>query len=296
MNIYKSIRENILRTWLLLFLIFIIIVLIGWIVSFIFNSQIILYAAIVLALITNIVSYYYSDKLVILLTGAKPLDKKEFLQVYQIVENLCIASGLPLPKLYIIETPTCNAFATGRSPQKAAIVFTRGILKLLERSELEGVIAHELSHIKNKDILVGTIAAIAVSFIAIVADFALRSWWLQNNREERNINPLILLISFFGLILIPLVAQLIQLAISRQREFLADASGALLTRYPEGLAKALIKISQNPVVEVSPSFSHLFIINPFKADQKNIKTPWYIKIWLTHPPVEERVARLLGRI
>lgn len=270
-------------------------IFIGWVISIVFNSRLIFYLSIFLAIIFNFISYYYSDKLVITMTGAKPLDQKEFPQIYKIVENLSITAGIKMPKLYVMETPMLNAFATGRNEENSAVVFTRGILNLLDKSEIEGVIAHELSHIKNKDILVGTVAAIAVSFISIIVDFAFRSWWFSSQKEEREINPVVLVLLILGIILAPIIAQLIQLAISRQREFLADSSGALLTRYPEGLANALMKISQRPTVNVPQSFSHLFIVNPFKADQKNQKTPWYIKIWLTHPPVEERIARLLGR-
>ncbi len=295
MNIYKNIRENIFKTWLLIFLIFVFIVLVGFVLSFVFNSRAILYLAIIFGLLMNFISYFWSDKLVIAMVGAQKIEKKDFPELWNIVENLSLTAGIPMPKIYIWKTNALNAFATGRNYKNSAIVVTSAILDVLNKQELEGVIAHEISHIKNRDILVGTVAAILVSIISLIGDFTLRSFWFSSDRD-RNINPIVFILAVIGLILSPIFAQLIQLAISRQREFLADSSGVLLTRYPEGLANALLKISQNPTVSAPQSFSHLFIANPFKADQRTKKTPWYIKIWLTHPPIEERIKRILGRV
>jgi len=294
MNIYKNIRENIYKTWMLFFIVFILFLVFGWLISIIFQNRNIFYIAIFLGILNNILSYWYSDKLVIYLTGAKKIERKDYPEIYNIVENLCITAGIKtLPKIYILETPTLNAFATGRNEKNAAIVLTSGILRVLNKSELEGVIAHEISHIINKDILVGTFSAIVVSIFAILADFVLRGMIFFNPEEKRReINPIFFIFLVLVIIITPIIAQLIHLAISRQREFLADSSGALLTRYPEGLASALLKISQNPYIQTSPNFAHLFIENPIP---QNKKTPWYIKIWLTHPPVEERVSRLLSK-
>ena len=294
MNIYKNIKENIYKTWLLFFTVFILFLIFGWLLSYIFQNRLILYIAIFLGILNNFLSYWYSDKIVIYLTGAKKIERKDYPEIYNIVENLCITAGIKtLPKIYILETPALNAFATGRNEKNAAIVLTSGILKVLNKSELEGVIAHELSHIINKDILVGTFSAIVVSIFAILADFALRGLiFFQQDERKKEINPIVFILFIFGVLITPIVAQLIHLAISRQREFLADSSGVLLTRYPEGLASALLKISKNPYIETSPNFAHLFIENPIP--QKS-KTPWYIKIWLTHPPIEERIERLMKR-
>jgi heat shock protein HtpX len=292
MNIYKNIKENIYKTWLLFFTVFILFLIFGWLLSYIFQNRLILYIAIILGILNNFLSYWYSDKIVIYLTGAKKIERKDYPEIYNIVENLCITAGIKnLPKIYILETPALNAFATGRNEKNAAIVLTSGILKVLNKSELEGVIAHELSHIINKDILVGTFSAIVVSIFAILADFTLRGLiFFQQDERKKEINPIVFILFIFGVLITPIVAQLIHLAISRQREFLADSSGVLLTRYPEGLASALLKISKNPYIETSPNFAHLFIENPIP--QKS-KTPWYIKIWLTHPPIEERIERLM---
>jgi heat shock protein HtpX len=294
MNIYKNIKENIYKTWLLFFIVFILFLIFGWLLSYIFQNRLILYIAIFLGILNNFLSYWYSDKIVIYLTGAKKIERKDYPEIYNIVENLCITAGIKtLPKIYILETPALNAFATGRNEKNAAIVLTSGILKVLNKSELEGVIAHELSHIINKDILVGTFSAIVVSIFAILADFTLRGLiFFQQDERKKEINPIVFILFIFGVLITPIVAQLIHLAISRQREFLADSSGVLLTRYPEGLASALLKISKNPYIETSPNFAHLFIENPIP--QKS-KTPWYIKIWLTHPPIEERIERLMKR-
>ena len=252
--------------------------------------------ALVLAGIMSIGSYYYSDKIVLATSGAKPIKKSDNPELFRTVENLCIGDGLPIPKIYIIDDPSPNAFATGRDPQHAIVCVTSGILPLLDKSELEGVIAHELSHIRNFDIRLMGIVAVLVGFIAILANlFMTQLWWggIGGDREDRNNNLQIifLIIGIVLAILSPVVATLIQLAVSRKRELLADASGVLLTRYPEALASALEKISKDPhsLKSASNATAHLFIVNPFKG--KNTKQ-MFTSLFDTHPPIAERIKIL----
>lgn len=246
--------------------------------------------------IINLGSYYWSDKLVLSITGAKPIEKKGNPQVYRVVENLCIASGMLMPKIYIIEDPAPNAFATGRNPQNAAVAFTSGLLNRLDKLELEGVAAHELSHIRNYDSRLLSVVVILVGMIALLANMFFRSlWWGGTSRDRKGGSVLILLVGILVAILAPIMAQIIKLAVSRKREFLADASGSLITRNPEGLATALLKISKDATAAktVSNATAHLFIVNPFKGKQaKN----WLVNLFSTHPPVEERVRLLRASI
>lgn len=247
---------------------------------------------IIVASVSSIGSYFYSDKIVLFTTGAKPADKKKHFDFYTVTENLAIASGLPMPKLYVMDDPSMNAFATGRDPKHAVVCATTGLLDKMERAELEGVIAHELSHVKNYDILVATVVAVLVGTVALVADWTMRSlWWGSGDRDRENKNPIMFIVLIVALILTPIIATLIQLAVSRKREFLADASGALLTRYPEGLARALEKIASDriPTKSATTSTAHLFIANPFK---KGNGGSWFSSLFSTHPPVEERIKIL----
>ena len=245
--------------------------------------------------IINFSSYYWSDRLVIALSGAKAIEKKDNPQLYRTVENLCIASGLPMPKIYLMQDPAPNAFATGRDPKHAAVAVTTGLLDKLDDLELEGVIAHELSHVKNLDTRLMSIVVILVGLVALLADIFFRAlWWGGSNREERRSGGAIfLIIGIIAAVLAPIAANLIKLAISRRREFLADASGALLTRYPEGLANALVKISTDPnsLKSASSATAHMYIENPFKGEKRK---SWIVNLFSTHPPVEERVAALKG--
>ena len=251
--------------------------------------------ALIIAGITSIGSYYYSDKIVLATSGAREIKKSDNPKLFRIVENLCIGDGLPMPKIYIINDSSANAFATGRNPEHAIVCVTSGILLLLDETELEGVIAHELSHVKNFDIRLMGIVAILVGFVAILSNLFTNQLWFGgfNNREERNnsAQTLFLIIGIILAILSPIVATLIQLAVSRKREFLADASGALLTRYPEGLASALEKLSndKNSLKSASNATAHLFIVNPFKG--KDTKQ-WFVSLFDTHPPIEERIKAL----
>lgn len=217
----------------------------------------------------------------------------EMPDLWNIVENLSITAGLPMPRLYVIDDPAPNAFATGRNKEHAAVAVTTGLLQILDRSELEGVLAHELSHVGNRDILVGTVAVVLAGVISIIADFFLRMSFVGGGNNDRGKNPLIAIIAIAIAILAPIAATMIRLAISRKREFLADASGALLTRYPEGLASALEKIGQHsrPMQHASHATAHLFLNDPFKGEPK---TSFLTKLFMTHPPMEERIAALRG--
>jgi heat shock protein HtpX len=293
MTLYTQAESNIRKTWILMTCFLIFIIGLGWLFSYLLDNSFFLILAFVLAIFQSITSYWYSDKIVLAMTRAKPIEKKDNPELYRIVENLCITAGLPLPKIYILNEAQPNAFATGRDANHAVIAVTRGLLEKLERVELEGVIAHELSHIGNKDMLLQTIVVILVGVVAMLSNFFLRiSFWSRGERRSKDSGGAIMLL--FGLIaalLAPLAATLIQLAISRKREFLADATGALLTRYPEGLARALEKISNDPSLlrVANNSTAHLFIASPFRGEEK---ASWFTKLFMTHPPVEERIKAL----
>ncbi|MGH7246438.1 MAG: M48 family metalloprotease [Candidatus Levyibacteriota bacterium] len=298
MNIYSAIGANKWKTWLIIALFMVFITAIGYVFGKA-SGYGLSYAgfALILAGVTSFGSYYFSDKLVIATTGAKEIQKKDNPELFHTVENLCIGDGLPMPKIYLMEHEDApNAFATGRDPKHAAVCVTKGLLDRLNKVELEGVIAHELSHVKNFDTRLMGIVAILVGFVAIFAQIFMRSmFWgnfRRNDRDEGgNIQTIFVLIGIVFAILSPLVATLIQLAVSRKREYLADASGVLLTRYPEGLASALEKISKDPtpVHAASNATAHLFIENPFRG--KDTKQ-WFTSLFDTHPPVADRIRIL----
>ena len=298
MTLYTLAEKNIRKTWILMAVFLIMIIFFGWLFSQLFGSPLFLYLAVFIAFFQSFLSYWYSDKIVLAMTRARPIEKKDNPELYRIVENLCIAAGLPLPKIYLIEGAQPNAFATGRDKNHAVVAVTRGLLEKLERVELEGVIAHELAHIGNKDMLLQTVVVILVGVIASLANWFLWLSFFGGGRRGRDRgnnggnNPMVLL-GIIAAILAPLAASLIHLAISRKREFLADATGALITRYPEGLARALEKIAldPNPLRVASNSTAHLFISNPFRGQQK---TGWFTKLFMTHPPAEERIKALRG--
>jgi len=274
---------------------FFVVVGVAWAFSYALNNPAILYIAVAFSIVMNMGSYWYSDKLALATSGAKPADGAEFLELNRIVENLAITSGMEKPRVYIINDPAPNAFATGRDEKHAAVAVTTGLLSIMERSELEGVIAHELSHIKNKDTLIMTVVVVLLGFVTLLSDFFLRSMIYgrgggDNNRDGR-LQLIMIVVGVALAIFAPIVAQLIQLAISRKREFLADASGALLTRYPEGLASALQKIGAyaQPMRHANHATAHLFIGNPFGAKAMKGMN----RLFATHPPVEERVKALL---
>lgn len=290
-TLYTEQSNNVWKTWVLMTFMFGLITAIGWFLSFYYNDEGILYIAIVLSIAMNIGSYWFSDKLALSMSGAKPADPILYKDLHNIVENLAITAGLPKPRVYIIADPAPNAFATGRNKDHSAVAVTSGLLSMLNRNEIEGVIAHELSHIGNRDILISTIAVVLAGFISIIADFFLRGFIRRDSNNEKG-NGLIMIIGIILMILAPLTATLIRLAISRKREFLADASGALLTRYPEGLATALEKISSynRPMTHATDAMAHMYISSPFGA--KALKGMH--SLFSTHPPVEERLKALRG--
>jgi len=240
------------------------------------------------------VSYWYSDKIALKLNRAREIKKEDNPELWNIVENLSITAGLPMPKVCIIDDLSPNAFATGRNKEHAVVAVTTGLMQILNKTEIEGVVAHELSHIGNRDILLSTVVVVLVGFISIVIDMFLRSTFFGfgRSRDDREGGGIMMIIGIVLSILAPIFAMLIQFAISRKREFLADASGALLTRYPEGLASALEKISNvnRPMVHANNATAHLFIANPFGGAGKKVSN-----LFSTHPPVEERVKALLGK-
>lgn len=274
-----------------------VVIGIGWAVSYYFNNPGILSVAVIFALVMNVSAYWWSDKIVVATAGAKLAKDSEYPDLHNMVENLAITAGLPKPKIYIINDPAPNAFATGRNKEHAVVAVTTGLLGMMDRSELEGVLAHELSHIGNRDMLVSTVAVVLVGFVTLVSDMVFRASLFgggRNSDSDNKSNAIFMLLAIAFVVLAPIVATLLQLAVSRKREFLADASGALLTRYPEGLASALQKIGnyQAPMRRANNATAHLFISNPFgpKAAMSGLA-----KLFLTHPPVEERVKALLGR-
>lgn len=248
--------------------------------------------ALIIAGVLNFVSYFHSDKIVLGISGAVAVERKDNQNLYRLVENLCITAGLPTPKIYILEDSAPNAFATGRDPKHGAIVFTSGILEKLNKQELESVIAHELSHVGNRDTLLMSVVSVLVGTIALLSDWFMRAMWYgRRGSRDREANGIFVAIAITSAIIAPVVATLIQLAVSRRREFLADASGVLLTRYPDGLANALLKISSDkePLEAANRGTAHLYIVNPLKGEDTR---SWLSGLFNTHPPIEERVKIL----
>ncbi len=301
MTLYTQSERNIRQTWILMSLFLAFIIGLGWLFSRIYENSAILHGAVIFSFLMNFFSYWYSDKIVLAMARAKPIEKKDNPELYRLVENLSITAGLPLPKIYIINESQPNAFATGRDKNHAVVAVTLGLLEKLERVELEGVIAHELAHIGNRDILLSTIIVVLVGFVALLSDLFLRfsfwgsgrNWVSGRKNGDNRIQTILMLVGIVAAILAPIAAILIQLAISRKREFLADATGALFTRYPEGLARALEKISSDstPLKTACNSTAHLYISNPFKGKQAH---NWFAKLFLTHPPIKERIMALQG--
>lgn len=293
MKIQESIFQNKLKTWLIMLLFAIFIPMIVYVfVKALGYSISYVWLALVFSVLTSVGSYFYSDKLVLATSGAKEVKKEDYPEYYQIVEKLSAQDNLHMPKLYVINDESMNAFATGRDPKNAVVAATSGILSKLSRTELEGVFSHELSHVKNFDIRVMAIVSILVGFIAFLSNMFTNSLFFGGrNRDERDSSQSVLLvIGIIFAILAPIAATLIQLAVSRKREFLADASGALLTKYPEGLALALEKLEKDTktLKTANAATAHLYITNPFKMKDKN----WLISLFQTHPPIEERIKIL----
>jgi heat shock protein HtpX len=293
MNIYKEVDSNKRKSVLFIGLFLIVIVALGWLISAIYNNYIILWLAVIISVVQAMISYYSGDKISLAISGAKEVQKQESPRLFRTVENLSITAGLPMPKVYIIDDEMPNAFATGRDPEHASIAVTRGLLDEMSDNELQGVIAHEMSHIGNYDIRLMMIVVVLVSVIALISDLFIRMRFFGFGRSNRDNGGegqgILILISVIAMILAPISATLIQLAISRKREFLADSSGVLLTRYPDGLASALEKISEykEPMRNVSTATSHLYIGDPLGS-----KESYLSKILSTHPPIAERIAKL----
>lgn len=298
MDLYAQRSRNLFRTWLLILGFVVAVTAIGYAIAWYYNNASILYLAFVIALFTNVYAYWASDTLVLSLNRARPATREEFFDFYTVTENLAIATGLPMPKLYVIDDPSPNAFATGRNESHAVVCATTGLLSMMTRPELEGVIAHELSHVKNRDILLMTITVVLAGFVALAANMFWRvSLWGGGRRDDRGGgNALLLVFAIVGIILAPIAAKLIELAISRRREYLADASGALLTRYPEGLASALSKIGSYaaPMQHANLATAHLFIGDPFGPKGEG-SASFIERLFSTHPPIPDRIKALLGK-
>ena len=305
---YDLIKKNKRESWILIFSFLIVISALGWIFAQVYQNSAILYFAVIFSVGSALFSYYFADSITLAVSKAQEVDRTSNQQLYNIVENLCIAAGIPTPKIYIINDSAPNAFATGRDPKHAVICYTSGILQKLNKTELEGVTAHELSHIGNYDIRLMTLVVVLVGMIALLSNWFLRFSFFggrrSNNKNSGNLGLILFAIGILLAILSPLIATIIKLAVSRQREYLADASGALLTRYPEGLASALEKISddQAPLVEANNATAHLYIVNPFHEDRMQATSShpenphagrsWFAGLFNTHPPIEDRVKRL----
>jgi heat shock protein HtpX len=298
MTLYTQSDSNTRKTWLLMTMFFIIVMAIGWVFSRAMDTPAILYAAVGFSIVSSFVSYWWSDKIVLAMSSAREVDHDSARELYHLVENLCITAGLPVPKIYIIEDTAPNAFATGRDPKHAVIAVTSGLLMKLDKAELEGVLAHELSHIGNRDILLATVVTVLVGVVVLLADWFWRWSMFGSHRRKSDsddkLGAIIAIVAIVLMILAPLFAQLMQMAISRKREFKADADGALLTRHPDGLARALEKISADtePLEVANRATAHLYIASPLKGRDGHVG--FFTKLFMTHPPVEERVAALRG--
>jgi len=289
-TLYTHEAANIRKTWFLFTVFLIIVIGLGYFLSIYFGHPGILYFAVFFAIFQSVLSYWFSHKIVLSMTGAKEALPEASRELWNIVENLSITAGLPMPKLYIINDSIPNAFATGRDKKHAVVAVTTGLIDVLNKNEMEGVIAHELSHIGNRDMLVSTVVVVLVGFITLMADMFLRTQLFggghNNDRGDSRVSGILMIVGIVLMILSPIIATLIQLSISRKREYLADASGALLTRYPEGLASALEKISarSGKMKKANHATAHLFISNPFGDKVRGL--------FSTHPPVEKRVELL----
>lgn len=288
--------KNIFKTWMLMSVFFVFVVIVGFIFAQVFQSPGILYFAVVLSLVMNIVSFWFSDKIALAISRAKLADRKQYPELFFAVEKVAHLASVPMPKVYIVNDPSPNAFATGRNPKHAAVAATTGIMQTLSREELEGVLAHEISHIKNRDILVSSVAVVLAGVIAMVSDFFLRMTFFRGifgggDRERNEGSGVLMVLGIAAAILAPIAAMLIQMAISRRREFMADESGARLISDSRPLADALVKIHQSPkqLARVSSATAHLYIDNPFKRKDG---AGWFIGLFMTHPSLEDRLKAL----
>ncbi|HYE22318.1 MAG TPA: M48 family metallopeptidase [Verrucomicrobiae bacterium] len=291
--VYSEIATNKRKTALFLTGFLLLIIALGWGLSYYADQPALLPIAVIFAVVMNFISYFYSDKIVLSMSGAKEIKRTDDPELYRTVENLSIAAGLPTPKIYLIEDTAPNAFATGRDPKHAVVAITTGLRTKLTKQELEGVMAHELSHIGNYDIRLATVIVVLVGVITLLADWMFRIAF--HGRRKNGGNAFFAAIALVLALLAPLAATLIQLAISRKREFLADASGVLLTRYPQGLASALKKIAADhePLEVANKATAHLYIVNPLKEHiDSGDQIGWFAKLFMTHPPINERIDKL----
>lgn len=284
---YSQIAANKRKTVLLMIVFIVLVSAMGWIFAQWWGDQYITYYVVVGALLYVLFSYFTASKAALAINSAQEIQKRDNPRLYRIVENLAITEGLPMPKVYIMDDPAPNAFATGRDPKHASVAATTGLLDILNDKELEGVMAHELGHIKNYDIRVSIIAFALVAVVALIADIMLRLSWFRSSDNNSNSGQLFFILGIIGAILAPLAATMIQMAISRKREYLADATGALATRYPDGLAHALEKIGTHgsALKKQNTATAHLFFANPLKKKS-------FSGLFSTHPPIEDRIARL----
>lgn len=293
-NLYTHQDANVRRTWLLMASVVALLIALGWLFSQAYGDVTFLYVFATVSVGGNIFAYWFSDRIALAVSGARPVSREENIRLYRIMENLCITAGLPLPKLHILPGMQINAFATGRNAQHAAVAVTQGALERLDDNELTGVLAHELSHIGNRDILVSTIVVVLAGVIAALSNIFLRisSFGGGHRDDNRQGGGALFVVAILAAILAPLAATLIQLAVSRKREYLADASGALLTRYPEGLASALEKISADSanLPRATSGTAHMYLSNPFRGRAAS----WFTRLFATHPPVQERIRILRG--
>lgn len=294
-NLYTQQDANVRRTWFLMIAVVALLMGLGWIFSQVYGDVTFLYIFATVSIGGNIFAYWFSDSIALAVSGARPVTREENVRIYRIVENLCITAGLPLPKLHVLPGMQINAFATGRNAQHAAVAVTQGALERLDDNELTGVLAHELSHVGNRDILISTIVVVLAGVISALSHIFLRisSFGGGSRDDNRNSSGALFAVAIIAAILAPIAATLIQLSVSRKREFLADASGALLTRYPEGLASALEKISQDgaSLPRATAGTAHLYMNNPFRGPSAQ---SWFTRLFQTHPPIEERIRILRG--
>jgi heat shock protein HtpX len=296
---YTEVAKNKRNSTLLVLAFLTVTVILGWVFSRALNNSLILYIAAFSSILYTWISYYNSDKMVLAVSGAKQVKKSDAPELYRTLENLTITAGLPMPRLFIIDDTAPNAFATGRDPEHAVVCVTTGLLQKLNKKELEGVLAHELSHVGNYDIRLMSLVAVLVSVIALLSDFFLRWGWLMGGGDDDspggNSNPIFFIIAIVLALVAPIIGVIIQLSVSRKREYLADASGALLTRYPDGLADALEKISSDnePLEAANKATNNLYIINPMRANVEGKDARGFAAgLFSTHPPTTERVKRL----
>lgn len=290
--VYTEISRNKRRTALFITFFLVLIIGLGWLFSYYVDEPLLLPIAVAFSTLMSLGSYYFSDKIVLAMSRAKEIKKSDDPELYNVVENLAIAAGLPAPRIYLIQDSAPNAFATGRDPKHAVVAITTGLRGKLTKQELQGVMAHELSHIGNYDIRLSTMIVVLVGIVTLLADWMLRISFHGRRRNQEGA-PLMLIGLIFAL-LSPIAATLIQLAISRRREYLADASGVLLTRYPQGLSEALEKIASDsePLEVANKATAHLYIVNPLKEHKGRDKIGWFAGLFQTHPPIHDRIEKL----